>query len=95
MDMTPSVQIRIVVRGRVQGVYFRASLQQKARQHGVQGWVRNLPDGNVEAVLSGARDAIDAVVAWAHHGPRGARVEAVDVTPDSSPLVGADFAIQG
>jgi acylphosphatase len=95
MDAAPSAQLRIVVRGRVQGVYFRASLQQVARQHSVRGWVRNLPDGNVEAVLAGPREAIDAVVSWAHHGPRGARVEGVEISPDNSGLTDVEFAIHG
>lgn len=73
------VQARMVARGRVQGVYYRASLQREALQRSVRGWVRNCPDGSVEAVLQGPDDAVKAVLAWARTGPRGAIVEALDV----------------
>jgi acylphosphatase len=63
----------------VQGLYFRGSLQQQANAHGVVGWVRNRPDGSVEALLQGSRQAVAAVVAWMRTGPRGAMVESADV----------------
>jgi acylphosphatase len=71
--------VRAVVRGRVQGVGFRASAAHEARRLGVGGWVRNLPDGTVELEARGAPAAVDALVAWLGHGPRGARVTGVDV----------------
>jgi acylphosphatase len=70
---------RVVVHGRVQGVFFRDTIRRLAQQRGVAGWVRNNPDGTVEAVLEGDEDAVDALVAFCREGPRGASVERVDV----------------
>ena len=69
----------VVVSGRVQGVFFRASTRDVAVRFGVRGFVRNLPDGRVEAVLQGDRAAVDRVVAFMREGPPGAYVEADDV----------------
>ena len=66
--------IHFWVSGRVQGVYFRASTQATARQLGLGGWVRNLPDGRVEGVACGAGKALDKLVDWLHHGPEHAGV---------------------
>lgn len=74
------VEAHIIAHGRVQGVFYRASLQREARTRGVCGWVRNLPDGSVEALLQGPDEAVSAVLAWARSGPRGALVEAVEVS---------------
>ena len=65
--------------GVVQGVGFRISLARVARTRGAAGWVRNRADGAVEAVLEGAWDVVDGVVAWCREGPRGARVDQVEV----------------
>jgi acylphosphatase len=62
------------VTGRVQGVYFRSSLREVADRYGVQGWVRNNPDGSVEALLQGRGDSVGHVLEWAHRGPSGALV---------------------
>ena len=70
---------RVVVHGRVQGVFFRDSTRQRAEAAGIAGWVANRPDGTVEAVLEGDADAVDAVVRWMNEGPRGAEVERVEV----------------
>jgi acylphosphatase len=71
---------RIVrVRGRVQGVFFRASARREAERLGVAGFARNEPDGSVTLDLEGSPEALDAMVAWAHDGPANARVDAVDV----------------
>lgn len=69
---------RLVVTGRVQGVFFRASTRDRARDAGVAGWVRNRPDGAVEAHLEGPTDAVQAVESWMHAGPQRARVADVD-----------------
>jgi acylphosphatase len=73
-------RVRVVVTGRVQGVWFRDSCRERARAEGVGGWVRNRMDGAVEAELEGAPAAVDRVVAWCRTGPPRARVDAVDVT---------------
>jgi acylphosphatase len=72
-------RVRVVVRGSVQAVGFRATARSRARSLGVAGWVRNNPDGAVEAELEGAPDRVDSLVDWFRHGPRGARVDAIDV----------------
>ena len=76
------VRRRVVVHGRVQGVFFRDSLRQRAQARGVAGWVRNRPDGSVEAALEGEPDAVEGVVAFMRAGPRGAEVERVDVAEE-------------
>lgn len=67
-----------MVRGRVQGVYFRASAQREARRLGLTGWVANRPDGSVELVAEGEEDQVKDLLAWTQHGPSTARVEKVD-----------------
>ncbi len=75
------IRAHLVVRGRVQGVFFRANMREQALRHGVAGWVRNLPDGkSVEAILEGPRDAVERVVCWAMRGPPLARVEEIEVS---------------
>jgi acylphosphatase len=74
------VRRRVVVHGNVQGVFFRDSCRREARSRGIAGWVTNRPDGSVEAVFEGEPDAVDALVEWCRHGPRGADVESVDET---------------
>jgi acylphosphatase len=76
----------VTVRGRVQGVGFRWATAQRARSRGVAGWVRNRPDGAVEAVFEGPADAVDALVAWIRSGPSGARVD--DLTVEQEAPVG-------
>jgi acylphosphatase len=66
------------VHGRVQGVGFRVYLQREAQRLGVSGWVRNRHDGTVEAMVHGAPEAVEAVIAWARHGPPSARVTHLD-----------------
>lgn len=75
------IRRRVVVHGRVQGVYFRAECALAARDHGVGGWVSNQPDGTVYAEFEGPEDAVDAMVAWCHTGSPPSRVTRVDVTP--------------
>jgi acylphosphatase len=72
-------RILLTIRGRVQGVYFRAAAQREARRLGVTGWVRNRPDGSVELCAEGDEDAIKDLSSWAGHGPSAARVDHVDV----------------
>ncbi|MBI5575228.1 MAG: acylphosphatase [Deltaproteobacteria bacterium] len=77
--MKDASEALVVVSGRVQGVFFRASTRDAAARWGVRGFVRNLPDGRVEAVLQGDRSAVERVVAFMREGPPGAYVEAADV----------------
>ena len=71
---------RCHVSGRVQGVFFRASTRQRARELGVTGYARNLPDGRVEVLACGSADAVEALCRWLWQGPPSARVTAVDVS---------------
>lgn len=74
---------RVIITGRVQGVGFRFYMEHKARQHGVNGWVRNRRDGSVEAVIQGSSDAVEAMIHSARRGPRGAVVTDVQISEDS------------
>jgi acylphosphatase len=74
-----NVAKHLKISGRVQGVGFRYSISEEAERLGVTGWVRNRRDGTVEAVIDGAPDAVEAVLAWARRGPRGASVTDVEV----------------
>lgn len=69
----------VFVLGKVQGVYYRATTRDKARERGVTGWVRNLNDGRVEAVFEGESDDVQEMVEWCHEGSSAARVEDVEV----------------
>ncbi|MDH3211273.1 MAG: acylphosphatase [Myxococcales bacterium] len=70
---------RVVVHGRVQGVFFRGSTQDEARRAGADGWVRNRSDGTVEAVFEGPTDAVEGLVRFCRAGPRWAEVERIEV----------------
>ena len=76
------IRRRVVVHGLVQGVFFRDSTRRLAQRHGVAGWVANRPDGAVEAVFEGEADAVERLVAFSRAGPRGARVESVEVVEE-------------
>ncbi len=76
------IRRRLIMRGRVQGVAFRYATREKARALGVDGWVRNLPDGSVEAVLEGAPGLVDALMAFCRVGPPAARVDRVEEHPE-------------
>ena len=74
----------VFVSGKVQGVYYRASTQEAASEKGVEGWVKNLDDGRVEAVFEGPEDSVEAMVKWCHKGSRRAEVEDVEVEWDEA-----------
>ena len=78
--MTDRVTRRLVISGRVQGVWYRESMRRQAEQLGITGWVRNRMDGSVEAVVQGSAEAVDAITRWSHRGPEQARVEKVEAT---------------
>lgn len=84
--MPSLTRVRVVVTGRVQGVWFRDSCRAEARRDHVGGWVRNRSDGAVEAEFEGPPAAVERMVAWCHEGPPRARVEQVDVA--SIPPIG-------
>ncbi len=81
--MSEAVRRRVVVRGHVQGVFFRDSTRREAQRRGVAGWVCNRPDGAVEAVFEGPAAAVEALVKFCTEGPRGADVDGVDVTDEA------------
>ena len=85
---------RVVVHGFVQGVGFRFAVEREARSRGVAGWVRNRPDGTVEAVFEGEREDVEALVDFCRRGPRGAEVDRVDVA-EESPEGLAGFRVAG
>jgi acylphosphatase len=72
----------VTVHGRVQGVFFRESTRRRADAAGVAGWVRNMPDGAVEALFEGSAEAVEMLVEFCSRGPSGARVDRVDVAAE-------------
>jgi len=88
------VRARIVVRGRVQGVAYRASTQRKARDLGLTGWVRNLEDGSVELEAQGTSSVLDALETWCRRGPALAKVIGLDRTDLSDVANEAGFGIR-
>jgi acylphosphatase len=84
----------VVVHGFVQGVGFRYAVERAALSRGVAGWVRNRPDGTVEAVFEGQQEDVEALVAFCRQGPRGADVERVDVVTESPDGLGG-FRVTG
>lgn len=79
-------RVRLLVRGRVQGVFYRARARDAAVRLGVHGWVRNRPDGTVEAIAEGPEQALESFIAWCRQGPPAARVERVEVEPADEPV---------
>jgi acylphosphatase len=77
-----TVRRRVVVHGRVQGVFFRDTARERARAHGVAGWVRNRPDGALEAVFEGSLDDVERLVRFCRTGPPRAAVERVEVSEE-------------
>jgi acylphosphatase len=85
--------VRVRISGRVQGVFFRASCARRADELGLSGWVRNRPDGDLEAVFEGPEQAVEDILAWCREGPPDARVDRVDVRAEP-PLVETGFRIE-
>lgn len=94
-DDEPLARARARIRGRVQGVYYRASAREEALRLGLGGFVRNCDDGSVELCAEGPRAAVQALLRWCERGPPAARVDAVEVTwePASEPAP-ADFVVR-
>jgi acylphosphatase len=72
-----NIRLRLMIEGRVQGVWFRDSTRRQAQQLGVYGWVRNCPDGTVEVLAEGSEEDVRQLVAWCHRGPSAAKVSHV------------------
>ncbi len=81
--MKTNARAHVIIHGRVQGVFFRLETQKAARQRGVNGWVRNLPGGTVEALMEGSKEAVESLLEWCGRGPRLARVDKLDITRES------------
>ena len=81
LQATPKKTLRLVIHGRVQGVFFRDSMRREAQMLGIAGWVRNRSDGTVEAAVQGEPADVDAIVRWANRGPERAQVERVEIEP--------------
>jgi len=95
--MSAEYTIRLIVHGRVQGVFFRASARAQALRLGLDGWVCNLPDGTVETLAAGPRLAIAGFEQWCGKGPPGARVDRIDRLPvaaGEAPARGSSFHVQ-
>ena len=73
------VRAHVYVSGMVQGVFYRSNTRDAAKRIGIMGWVRNLPDGNVEAVFEGEKEKVEAMIRWCRKGPSAARVDGVGV----------------
>ena len=93
--MAEPASIRATVRGRVQGVFFRASTRQKAESLGLTGWVRNLPDGmTVEVEAEGEKESLESFSRWLNEGPPGARIESVSLEQGEYTGGYSDFSIR-
>jgi acylphosphatase len=77
--MAEKARAYVLIEGRVQGVFFRASTRDEARARGLTGWVRNLPDGRVAAVFEGDKRMVENMLAWCHQGPPYAHVDYVEI----------------
>lgn len=89
-----SERVRLVIRGRVQGVSYRAHAAEQATGLQLFGWVRNLRGGEVELVAEGPREALDALIAWCRKGPPAARVDSVDIEFSAANREFSDFRVR-
>jgi acylphosphatase len=97
--VTESIRVRIFVRGRVQGVWYRGSAREEARRLGLSGWARNRADGSVEILAEGPPAAVDRLVEWCYEGPPLARVRSVERVVEAVPSaeeddLGLDFEVR-
>jgi len=87
-------RVKVFVKGKVQGVFFRQALKVKAKQSNVFGWVKNLADGRVEAVLEGDAENVNNLVEWCHRGPANARVEDVEIRTEKFTKEFSEFDVK-
>lgn len=87
----PQKKLRLMIHGRVQGVFFRNSMRREAQRLGVSGWVRNRSDGSVEAAVHGDSAVVDALVCWTQRGPELAHVERVEIELDDGSYNGFEI----
>jgi len=88
-------RLHVFVEGRVQGVGFRYATYQRALSYGLTGWVRNLPDGRLEAEFEGPRPVLEDILSWIQMGPRAAKVTHVQVTWESGEPKNTSFLLRG
>lgn len=91
--MSATKRVRARIRGRVQGVWFRAETRKAAQARGVTGWVRNMSDGSVEAVFAGSAENVDSVLAWCKKGPPLAMVTELSIVDEPAGETFSDFSI--
>jgi acylphosphatase len=87
-------RVHLRITGLVQGVSYRACTRDEAHRLGVKGWVRNLPNGDVEAVAEAPADTLERFIAWCHRGPEEARVESVKVSDEASTAPFSTFEVR-
>jgi acylphosphatase len=87
------VRVRVIIEGRVQGVFFRHRTQEMAIKLGLKGWVKNRRDGRVEALFEGDQERVDQIIQWCHRGPSEARVSRVDLLWEDFTGEFEDFSI--
>lgn len=93
MVVNTKKRVHLFISGRVQGVFFREYMKDIAIKAGAKGWVRNLPDGRVEAIVEGDSDAVDEVVRWCHRGSPASRVNNVEIIKETYNGEFADFKV--
>lgn len=86
--------VHVYVKGKVQGVFFRATTKEQAEKRGIYGWVRNVNDGRVEAVFEGEASAVDDMISWCQKGPPLSHVQEVKTQEMHSPLNCTEFKIK-
>ncbi|MFH1650434.1 MAG: acylphosphatase [Candidatus Woesearchaeota archaeon] len=88
------VRTRIMIKGQVQGMYFRAGIKKRAKELTLRGWVRNNPDGSVEALVEGDDVILDRLIEYCKVGPQGAKVETVEIKKEKFENAFTDFVIK-
>ena len=88
------VRVHVFITGKVQGVFYRVKTRSEAKKRNVVGWVRNLPDGRVEAVFEGKKEDVDKLIDYCRKGPQGAYVTKIDVYPEEKTYKFNNFEIR-